>query len=248
MERTPALYRTRITHLRRAPVHHYFEHHGYSWYVDVDELPQPPRWVRPFATFDSDERQHIDDFLAQHGIDLRGGKITALVQARVLGSSFNPLCLYWCHDVGGALRHVVATVHTIRGRRHAYLLPPDGEMPVMVRKEVRASPFNGVDGYYLVCAPKPDSRLDVRVSLHREDQPALVATMRGSRLRAGFGPLLRLQMVAPLAPLLGALGFRVQVLVLRLRGVPLAPAVQGEHENTSCTAYFASSPPRSRLP
>jgi len=27
---TPALYRTRITHLRRAPVHHYFEHSGYS--------------------------------------------------------------------------------------------------------------------------------------------------------------------------------------------------------------------------
>ncbi|MDT5340612.1 MAG: uncharacterized protein QOD90_6117, partial [Mycobacterium sp.] len=28
-----ALYRTRITHLRRAPVHHYFEQRGYSWYV-----------------------------------------------------------------------------------------------------------------------------------------------------------------------------------------------------------------------
>ena len=33
---TPALYRTRITHLRRAPVHHYFEHRSYSWYVDID--------------------------------------------------------------------------------------------------------------------------------------------------------------------------------------------------------------------
>ena len=27
---TPAIYRTRVTHLRRAPVHHYFEHRGYS--------------------------------------------------------------------------------------------------------------------------------------------------------------------------------------------------------------------------
>ncbi|PRC55213.1 DUF1365 domain-containing protein, partial [Mycobacterium sp. ITM-2017-0098] len=30
-----ALYRTRITHLRRAPVHHYFEHRSYSWFVDI---------------------------------------------------------------------------------------------------------------------------------------------------------------------------------------------------------------------
>ena len=29
---TPAIYRTRITHLRRAPVHHYFEQRGYCWY------------------------------------------------------------------------------------------------------------------------------------------------------------------------------------------------------------------------
>ena len=54
---TPAIYRTRITHLRRAPVHHYFEHRSYSWYVDVDELPQLPRWLRPFARFDA--RDHF---------------------------------------------------------------------------------------------------------------------------------------------------------------------------------------------
>jgi DUF1365 family protein len=33
---TPAIYRTRITHLRRAPVHHYFEQRGYCWYVVLD--------------------------------------------------------------------------------------------------------------------------------------------------------------------------------------------------------------------
>ena len=48
-----ALYRTRITHLRRAPVHHYFEQRGYSWYVDIDDLPQLPRWLQPFARFEA---------------------------------------------------------------------------------------------------------------------------------------------------------------------------------------------------
>ena len=87
---TPALYRTRITHLRRATVHHYFEHHSYSWYVDVDQLPRLPRWLRPFARFDARDhfdgepndslRQRIDAFLADRDIDLRGGTITAAIR------------------------------------------------------------------------------------------------------------------------------------------------------------------------
>jgi uncharacterized protein len=228
---TPALYRTRITHLRRAPVHHYFEHTSYSWYVDIDRLPDLPRWLRPFARFDARDhlggepndslRQRIDAFFDERGIDLRGGRITALMQARVLGYVFNPLTLYWCHDVNGVLRHIVAEVHNTYGGRHAYLLPPHDDPPAMVRKKLYVSPFNDVDGYYLVRAPLPDTELDVRISLHRENQPAFVATMRGKRRNAGVGELLKLQLVAPLAPLMGAIGIRIQGITLWLRRVPV---------------------------
>jgi uncharacterized protein len=234
---TPALYRTRITHLRRAPVHHYFEHTGYSWYVDIDHLPRLPRWLRPFARFDARDhlwsseaggpndslRQRIDAFLDERGINLDGGRITALMQARVLGYVFNPLTLYWCHDTDGVLRHIVAEVHNTYGGRHAYLLPPHSDRLAMVRKKLYVSPFNDVDGYYLVHAPRPDAELDVRISLHRENQPAFVATMRGSRRNAGIGELLKLQLVAPLAPLMGAIGIRVQGMTLWLRRVPVVP-------------------------
>jgi DUF1365 family protein len=230
---TSALYRTRITHLRRAPVHHYFEHHGYSWYVDIDRLPQLPPWLRPFARFDASDhldgapndslRQRIDAFLAERGIDLHGGRITALMQAKVLGYVFNPLTLYWCHDTQGVVRHIVAEVHNTYGGRHAYLLPPHDDHPVMVRKRLYVSPFNDVDGYYLVRAPLPDAELDVRISLHRDNQPAFVATMRGTRRSAGIGELLKLQIVAPLAPLMGAIGIRVQGITLWLRRVPVVP-------------------------
>jgi DUF1365 family protein len=134
---------------------------------------------------------------------------------------FNPLTLYWCHDANGVLRHVVAEVHNTYGGRHAYLLPPDNDRPAMVRKRLYVSPFNDVDGYYLVRAPLPDAELDVRISLHRDNQPAFVATMRGSRRNAGIGELLRLQLVAPLAPLMGAIGIRVQGITLWLRHVPV---------------------------
>ncbi len=255
---TPALYRTRITHLRRAPVHHYFEHRSYSWYVDIDRLPELPRWLRPFARFEASDhfdgapddtlRQRVDNFLADRGIDLRGGTVTALLQARVLGYVFNPLSLFWCHDADGVLRHVIAEVHNTYGGRHAYLLPPDAGQPAMVTKKLYVSPFNAVDGYYLVRAPRPDSELNVTISLHRENQPAFVATMRGSRRPAGIRQILQLQLTAPLAPLMGSVGIRVQGITLWLRRVPLyrgrrSPRRKG---SSSCDCRHRRAVPVSR--
>lgn len=229
---TPAIYRTRITHLRQAPVTHYFEHRSYSWYVDVDDLPRLPRWVRMFARFDPRDhftgadgntlRQRIDRFLARHGATLPGGRITALLQPRVLGHAFNPLSLYWCHDRNGVLRHVVAEVHNTRGERHAYLLPP-ASTPVLVTKRLYASPFHPVDGHYVIRAPLPEHHLDVEVSLHRGDQPAFVATMRGTRRCATIAEVLRLQFVAPAAPLAARLDMWLQGVILWLRRVPRTP-------------------------
>lgn len=230
---TPALYRTRVTHLRRAPVHHYFELNSYSWYVDLDELPRLPLGLRSLARFDARDhfdgvagdtlRARVDAFLAQRGIDLGGGRITALLQPRVFGYAFKPLSLYWCHDARGVLCHVIAEVHNTHGEWHAYLMPPDGPTPTMVRKRFYASPFNGMDGYYLVRAPRPDDGLDVTISLHRENQPAIVNTLRGIRRPATVAQVLRLQMTKPMAPQMTALSLRVQGLILRARRVPVTP-------------------------
>jgi len=72
-------------------------------------------------------------------------------------------------------------------------------------------------------APRPDDALDVRISLHRDNQPAFVATLRGTRRRAGIPEILWLQVVAPLAPLMAALGIRIQGITLWLRRVPIVP-------------------------
>ena len=230
-----ALYRTRVTHLRRSPVHHYFEQRGYSWYVDIDDLPQLPGWLQPFARFEAADhlsppadgvdslRTRVDGYLAERGIELPGGTVTALLQARVLGYVFNPLSVFWCHDSRGVLRHVIAEVHNTYGGRHAYLLPPTGDQPAAVKKALYVSPFNEVDGYYLVRAPRPGAELDVTISLHRENKPAFVATLQGSRRKASIANILRLQMVAPVAPLMGAMWIRIQGVTLWARRVPIVP-------------------------
>ncbi|MCV7168571.1 DUF1365 family protein [Mycobacterium manitobense] len=261
MAQAPALYRTRVTHLRRSPVHHYFENSGYSWYVDVDDLPRLPRWLRPFARFEAEDhftggpneslRHRIDRFLAERDIDLRGGRITALLQARVLGYVYNPLSLYWCHDADGTLRHVIAEVHNTHGERHAYLLPPSGEQPVMVRKRIYASAFNGVDGYYLVRAPRPAEAVDVSISLHRDQHPAFVATLRGTRRSAGPAQVLWMQLTAPAAPLMGRWSMKVQGALLWLRRVPVVPRhAEGcpvTHETDSPATPLIARESRSQL-
>ena len=230
---TPAIYRTRITHVRRAPVQHRFDYRGYSWYIDIDEPPVLPRTLRPFARFDARDhftggaddtlRHRVDTFLAENGISLPRGRITALLQARVLGYVFNPLSLFWCHDADGTLRAVIAEVHNTYGQRHAYLLPSGETQPATVTKRMYVSPFNDVDGHYTVRAPRPGATLAVSITLHRDNQPPFVATMRGRRVRAGAAQLARLQITTPVAPLLGALRIRVQGITLWLRRVPVVP-------------------------
>lgn len=242
---TSALYPTRVTHLHRSPVQHYAEHRSYTWHVDLDDLPQLPRWLRPFARFEGADhfdgksgdtiRQRVDAFLATHGVFLPGGRITAMLMPRVLGRAFNPLSLFWCHDAGGALRCVVAEVQNVRGERTAYLVPPGEDGPVPVVGTPRNAGLQ--DGYFLVRVPEPGEQLDLTVSQHRDSHVAMVATWRGDRRPATVGQILLMQLTNPLAPQMAALGLRFQALVMRMRGVPVtsrtgtrtihAPAVQG---------------------
>jgi uncharacterized protein len=227
---TPALYRTTISHSRQAPVRHSFEYRSYSWYVDVDDLPRLPWWLRPFARFRASDhfadpqhgslRDRVGVFFADRGLAVPDGRITALLQARVFGYVFNPLSVFWCHDRNGRLRHVIAEVHNTYGERHAYLLPP-ADLPVITAKKLYVSPFNAVDGYYLVRAPRPESEVDITVELRRDRQPAFVANVRGQRRPATVRQVAIMQIISPLAPLVVATRIRVQGITLWLRRVPV---------------------------
>lgn len=227
---TPAIYRTAITHRRQSPVRHRFAYRSYSWYIDIDHPPRLPRWLRSFAKFDPSDhlqgdigdtlRQRVDRFLAEHDVAVPGGHVNALLQPRVLGYVFNPISLFWCHDRDGLLRHVIAEVHNTYGQRHAYLLPP-ADQPVRVAKQFYVSPFNPVEGHYLVRAPRPDRTLNVSISLYQDNKPVFAATMRGTGRPATERRVARMQLLSPLAPLLVSTRIRLQGITLWLRRVPL---------------------------
>lgn len=230
---TPAVYPTRVTHLHRTPNQHYGEHRSYAWYVDVDDLPVLPRWLRPFARFEAADhfagdptdtlRQRVDAFLARHDIHLPGGRVTALLMPRVLGRTFAPLSLFWCQDSAGVTRCVIAEVQRVDGERRAFLLPAAEDGAAAVRDGLRGAPFAGDDSYFLVRVPRPDEAVDLAISLHRNDQAALVATWRGTRRRASAGRVVLLQLAYPLAPQMTRMAMRIQSAMLRWRGIPVWP-------------------------
>ena len=233
---TPAIYRTTVTHCRQVPVHHSFEYRSYSWYVDVDDLPRLPWWLRPFARFCAADhfsntagnpphgslRERLSAFFADNDLAAPEGRVTALLQARVFGYVFNPLSIFWCHDRDGQLRHVIAEVHNTYGERHAYLLP-QADLPVVTAKQFYVSPFNPVDGYYLVRAPRPDTEVDITVALHRDHRQAFVANVHGQRRPATTRQVAIMQIISPLAPFVVAARIRIQGIKLWLRRLPVAP-------------------------
>ncbi|MEU9070808.1 DUF1365 domain-containing protein [Streptomyces sp. NPDC048306] len=228
----PGLYPCEIGHIRLDPVRYTLRHRTYLWLVDLDHLPELPLLLRPLAGFRARDhftgdapslRAGLERFLASRGIDLAGGRVLMLTQARVLGYVFNPLTLYWCHGPDGTPCCVVAEVHNTYGERHTYLLDPDEAGVAHVDKDFYVSPFFPVDGAYRMRLPLPADRLDLTVRLDRPGARPFTATVRGTRREATPAALLRLALRHPLSTLAVSAGIRRHGIRLYLRGLPVQP-------------------------
>jgi len=228
----PARYRTRITHGRAERVGHGFAYRHPMWLVDLDAVPVLRRGLRVLGSFDpvdhlgdptSSLRANVDTFLGLHGLDVAGGQVLMLANARSFGYAFNPLSVFWCYDRGGALVAVVAEVHNTYGERHCYLLEPDERGRAEAGKEFYVSPFLTVDGCYRMALAEPRERLSIRMELVQDGRRVFQASLTGRRRPLTPRMLMR---VAGRHPFMTA---RVSALIryhgvkLWARGVPRVP-------------------------
>ena len=227
-----ALYDTRISHVRTTPLRNAFTYRSYQWLVDVDRLPLLPVGLGGLARFEARDhlgdpgatlRANIDGYLATEGIDLAGGRVLLLTNARTFGYVFNPLSVYWCFDASGQLVCVVAEVHNTYGERHCYLLRTDERGRARTDKAFYVSPFYPVDGEYQMTLPVPTDHLALTITLHRGEGRPFVATVRGRRRRASTVAVLQAAARLPLVTLAVAARIRVQGVKLWLRRLPVAP-------------------------
>ncbi|HET6849232.1 MAG TPA: DUF1365 domain-containing protein [Gaiellales bacterium] len=231
-----ALYEGQVMHTRPragdATAPYLFRYGVYMWLVDLDRLPRLPLPLRPLGRIRSRDhlgdparsiRQNVDAFLAGHGIDLAGGRVLMLANARAFGHVFNPLSVHWCYGAGGDLRCIVAEVHNTYGERHCYLLEPGDRGRAETGKEFYVSPFLSVDGSYRMAFSAPGDRLSIQMELIQGGRRVFQASLTGRRRPLTAGMLLRMAgrypfMTARVSALIRYHGIR-----LWLRRVPRVP-------------------------
>ena len=228
-----ALYECRVAHARTAPLRNVFSYRTYQWLVDLDHLPRLGPGLRLLAGFDARDhlgdpekpiRANLEHFLGTQGVDLGGGRVMMLANARVLGYVFNPLTVYWCHRPDGELACVVAEVHNTYRQRHAYLLHPDERGRAQVAKQFYVSPFYPVDGGYRMSLPEPrDKRLALTVTLGRPDGNRFVASVRGTGRPATARAVLAAAARHPWSTAAVSALIRWQGIRLYLRGLRVVP-------------------------
>ena len=219
-------YETTIRHTRRTPFKRSFTHRSHLWLVDLDDLPDHGVLGR-FEARDhlghaedqpaSSIRAHVEAFLADQDIDLRGGRVVMAAAARAFGYCFNPISVHWCWDATGRHAATVVEVHNTYGDRHAYLVHPDEQGRATTPKAMYVSPFHGTDGRYDLVVPVPqDDRLDIVVNLTTADGSGFHAALSGRR--SEISPL----RAAP-AAIRGAVLIRMHGIWLWLRRLPVQP-------------------------
>ncbi|HEV7194468.1 MAG TPA: DUF1365 domain-containing protein [Pedococcus sp.] len=223
------IYATTVRHSRTEPLVHQFRHRSYSWLVDLDQLPRLGV-LAPLARFVAADhlgdpsrtlRQNLDTFVATQGVDLQGGQVLMLAMPRVLGTVFNPMSVFWCHDSNGQLVCTVVEVHNTYGDRHAYLVRTDDSAHAQVAKALYVSPFHDVSGTYRLTLPLPGDRLRVQVVLDRPGHDPFVAGLTGRALPARASTVLKLALTQPLEPLAVSLRIRWHGIRLWLRRLPV---------------------------
>jgi len=231
-ENGAALYTCRLRHVRTEPIRNDFTYRTYLWLIDLDQPPRMPGPLRFLAGFRASDhlgdpalslRQNVDQYLAQHEIDLSGGRVLMLAGARVFGHVFNPLSVYWCYDRDGELRCVIAEVHNTYGGLHCYLLTPDELGRASTDKQFYVSPFIPIEGTYRMLLPEPGDRLALSIRLDQPGRAPFVASLRGARRPATPRNVLRTALRLPLAPQLVSARIRVQGIKLFLRGLKVIP-------------------------
>lgn len=82
------------------------------------------------------------------------GEVVLQTMPRILGYIFNPVSFWFCHDIHGTLRVVLAEVSNTFGEHHNYLVHHDDLRPIgrgeelVARKVFHVSPFFPVRGEY----------------------------------------------------------------------------------------------------
>jgi uncharacterized protein len=239
-EDAAALYFGDVMHARLKPMGHRFSYRVMSLLIDLDRLDEADRQsplfgVNRAALYSFHEadhgkrdgsslRAHAQASAAGQGIDLTGGKVLLLCYPRLLGFTFNPLSVYFCHRADGELALVIYEVRNTFGDIHSYVLPvkPGETSAAGIRqqqdKQFYVSPFVEMAMRYHFRILPPGENVRLRILETDREGPLLAATFNGRRGALTTAALLRSFAALPLVTLKIVAAIHWEALRLWLKG------------------------------
>jgi DUF1365 family protein len=240
-----ALYFGEVMHARLKPMGHRFSYRVMSLLIDLDRLSEADLLSRLFgvnraALYSFHEADHgerdgsslrayAQRCAAKHEIDLAGGRVWLLCYPRLLGYTFNPLSVYFCHRADGALALLIYEVRNTFGDIHAYALPVRaGEISAAGIRQQQdklfyVSPFVEMAMRYHFRISPPGENVKLRILETDREAPLLAATFHGRRRALTTRALLRAFFALPLVTLKIVVAIHWEALRLWVKGARLVP-------------------------
>lgn len=245
-----ALYPGHVSHHRLRPREHRLAYRVWSVLLDLDELPTLDRRLRLFSvdrfnlfSFHARDRGdgtgrdlkgRVEEAMRRAGVVPDGGPIRLFTMPRLLGWSFNPLSIFFCHRRDGRLAAILWEVDNTFGERHGYLIPieeiVDGEIRQSCDKAFHVSPFMDMEQTYAFRVRPPADLFSLVIDVHDAEGRILTARHLARRRDLTDGALLALFFAVPFLTLKVVGGIHWEALKLWLKGMrsrrkPPPPAV-----------------------
>ena len=253
MKLNSAIYTAKVMHHRLAPKKHSFWYRVYMFYIDLDEvdlLAKKLRWFSHnrfnlFSFRDAEHlqlprenpdqrknnRQHLEDYLRENGVDGRDLKIMLLTNLNVLGYNFNPVSFYYCFDRDNNPVCCVAEIsNTYREMKLFFFgsaeLSGDAFKKLTV-KYFYVSPFINHDDSFDFNLRIPNETLDIKIDdIDKDGNRFFISTLKGEKKPLNDQNLLKYFLSIPLIPLQIMGMIHWQALKLWLKKVSFHPKAE----------------------
>lgn len=142
--------------------------------------------------------------LADHGLDLTGGRVVLVALPRIAGYLFNPVSFHFCYDARGNLAATLAEVtNTFREVKPYLLTTADdrGVFRLRAPKHFYVSPFSDVDVAFDFALRPLSDRLAVQIDDYAGRERTLTSTLTGARRPLTDATLARFTLKYPLLTL-----------------------------------------------
>ena len=234
MSLNSGLYVGRVSHARVKPRRHQLAYRIFMLLIDLDELPKL-RGLKTFgvgrfnlAGFDPAKfgdgskrplKAQVEGLLAEAGL-AHGGPIRMLAMPQILGRSFNPLSVYFCHRPDGTLSAILYEVNNTFGERHSYLIPAPNAALIKqgCAKAFYVSPFMDMDLTYAFRILRPEERVLVAVDTSDADGLILAASFSGERRPLTDGELVKAWLTHPWMTVGAIAAIHLEALKIWLKG------------------------------